>query len=173
MAIRFDRDKRKDTHAHRMKRNHRIAARGSKDVLRFAPNFSVYVLPPNVVCLYSEDRKFFLHGELYCALASAIGQRGKNLREILRDLEHKFPPDKVHEAIRRLIERRFAATRELSLPESAAAYWASLGLVPEIAATELKKYRVGIRALEVAGAAELEEALNNLGIRVSKRSADL
>ena len=45
----------------------------SKDVPQFAQNFSVYVLPPDVVCLYSEDRKFFLHGELYCALASAIG----------------------------------------------------------------------------------------------------
>jgi hypothetical protein len=31
------------------------------------------VLPPDVVCLYSEDRKFFLHGALYCALAAAIG----------------------------------------------------------------------------------------------------
>ena len=41
----------------------------SKDVPQFAPNFTVYVLPPDVVCLYSEDRKFFLHGELYCALA--------------------------------------------------------------------------------------------------------
>jgi hypothetical protein len=41
----------------------------SKDVAQFARNFTVYVLPPDVVCLYSEDRKFFLHGELYCALA--------------------------------------------------------------------------------------------------------
>ena len=43
----------------------------SKEVAQFAPNFTVYVLPPDVVCLYSEDRKFFLHGELYCALATA------------------------------------------------------------------------------------------------------
>ena len=41
-----------------------------KDVPQFAPNFTVYVLPPDVVCLYSEDRKFLLHGELYCALAA-------------------------------------------------------------------------------------------------------
>ncbi len=41
----------------------------SRDAPRFAPNFTVYVLPPDVVCLYSEDRKFFPHGELYCALA--------------------------------------------------------------------------------------------------------
>src|SRR4051812_31095787 len=27
--------------------------RGSKDLIQFAPNFSVYVLPPDAVCLYS------------------------------------------------------------------------------------------------------------------------
>ena len=54
------------------KRGNSSTQRDSKAVPRFAPNFSVYVLPPDVVCLYSEDRKFFLHGELYCALASAI-----------------------------------------------------------------------------------------------------
>ena len=43
----------------------------SKDVPQFAPNFTVYVLPPHVVCLYSEDRKFFLHGVRYYALGSA------------------------------------------------------------------------------------------------------
>ena len=35
-----------------------------KGIPQFAPNFTVYVLPPDVVCLYSEDRKFLLHGEL-------------------------------------------------------------------------------------------------------------
>src|ERR1700733_10375547 len=48
----------------------------NKDVPRFAPNFSVFVLPPDAVCLYSEDRKFFLYGELYCKLAAAIGPGG-------------------------------------------------------------------------------------------------
>ena len=61
----------------------------SKDVPQFAPNFSVYVLPPDVVCLYSEDRKFFLHGELYCALASAIGA-GKSFQQIARELDARF-----------------------------------------------------------------------------------
>src|SRR3984893_9079945 len=51
--------------------NDRVGMR-DKDVLRFAPNFTVYVLPPNAVCLYSEDRKFFLHRNLYCALAERI-----------------------------------------------------------------------------------------------------
>jgi ribosomal protein S12 methylthiotransferase accessory factor len=57
-------------------RNRRAARQTRKDVLRFAPNFTAYVLPPDAVCLYSEDRKFFLHGELYCAVATAIGKGG-------------------------------------------------------------------------------------------------
>jgi hypothetical protein len=42
-----------------------VASKTRKGILQFAPNFTAYVLPPDVVCLYSEDRKFFLHGELY------------------------------------------------------------------------------------------------------------
>ena len=57
------------------KRGNGSTQRDSKAVARFAPNFSVYVLPPDVVCLYSEDRKFFLHGALYCALAAADRRR--------------------------------------------------------------------------------------------------
>ncbi len=76
-------------------------------VPRFAPNFTVYVLPSDVVCLYSEDRKFFLHGRLYCALASAIGKGGKSVREHIRGLAQDFPPDKIHEALKRLADRRY------------------------------------------------------------------
>src|SRR5271165_6365593 len=78
-----------------------------KDVPRFAPNFSVYVLPPDVVCLYSEDRKFLLHGELYCALAYAIGKGGRSFGKLIRDLERDFPSDKIHEALKRLVDRRY------------------------------------------------------------------
>src|SRR5271169_4878993 len=75
--------------------------RNGKSVPQFAPNFTVYALPPDVVCLYSEDRKFLLHGELYCALASAIGKGKKSFRELVRDLEKEFPSDKIPEAIGR------------------------------------------------------------------------
>ena len=78
----------------------------NKDVPQFAQNFSVYVLPPDVVCLYSEDRKFFLHGELYCALATAIGA-GKSVGEIVRSLGKRFPTDKIDEALKRLVDRRY------------------------------------------------------------------
>ena len=78
-----------------------------KDVPRFAPNFSVYLLPPETVCLYSEDRKFFLHGELYCALALAIGDGKRSFREIVGPLEQHFPSDKIQEALKRLIDRRY------------------------------------------------------------------
>jgi len=102
MAIRTGRDKRRNARAHRMTGDHRdrIAQHDSKDVPRFAPNFTVYVLPSKVVCLYSEDRKFFLHGELYCALTSAIGEGRKSFRELVRALERNFPSDKIHEALK-------------------------------------------------------------------------
>ena len=113
----------------------------SKDVPRFAPNFSVYLLPPETVCLYSEDRKFFLHGELYCALALAIGEGKRSFREIVGPLEQRFPSDKIQEALKRLVDRRYivlsprsrAASRSRS-SDQAAAYWASLGVPPEVAA---------------------------------------
>src|SRR5271163_918373 len=99
-----------------------------KSVPQFAQNFSVYVLPPDVVCLYSEDRKFFLHGELYCALASAIGKGGKSLPELVHELGRNFPTDKVEEALKRLIERRYIVPATASSASAVAGYWASLGL---------------------------------------------
>jgi ribosomal protein S12 methylthiotransferase accessory factor len=145
----------------------------SKDVPRFAPNFTVYVLPPDVVCLYSEDRKFFLHGELYCALASAIGEGSRSFRQLVRELAQNFPPDKIHEALKRLLERRFVVATPRSSADTVAAYWASLGLSPESAEKNLNKCRVRIQSIDVQGAAELGAALRGLGARVVKRSADL
>jgi oxazoline/thiazoline synthase len=144
----------------------------SKDVPQFAQNFTVYVLPPDVVCLYSEDRKFFLHGELYCALASAMGA-GRSCRELVRELEQDFPSDKIHEALKRLVDRRFVVPTPRSSVGAAGAYWASLGLLPETAERNLQKIRVRIQSIEVQGAMELGAALSGLGVRVVKRSADL
>ena len=99
--------------------------RASQEIPQFAPNFTVYVLPPDVVCLYSEDRKFFLHGELYCALASAIAKGGKSFRELVGELEPDFPSDKIEEALRRLIERRYVVPASRS-PVGAVAGYLSL-----------------------------------------------
>src|SRR5437868_9257709 len=109
-------------------RRNRVAQHAGNDVPRFAPNFSVYVLPGDVVCLYSEDRKFFLHGELYCALAYAIGEGGRSLPQLVSELEHKFPADKINEALKRLLDRRFIVAKAHSSRDTVAAYWASLGL---------------------------------------------
>jgi ribosomal protein S12 methylthiotransferase accessory factor len=130
------------------------------------------VLPPDVVCLYSEHRKFFLHGELYCALASAIGA-GRSVRELVRELERDFPSDKIHEALKRLIDRRFVVPTSHSSAGATAAYWASLGLSPEAAEKNLQKFRVRIQSIDVQGATELGAALSGLGVRVVKRPADL
>ncbi len=99
-----------------MKRSGQKTARAStakrktaarQDVPQFAPNFTVYVLPPDTVCLYSEDRKFFLHGEVYCALAAIIGKGGKGFPEIAAELSKNFPPDEIEQALKGLMERRY------------------------------------------------------------------
>jgi ribosomal protein S12 methylthiotransferase accessory factor len=154
-------------------RANRFSLADSKDVPQFAPNFSVYVLPPDVVCLYSEDRKFFLHGALFCALAALIGKGGKSFREIVRQLERDFPPQAVHEALKRLIERRYVVPASPASAGAAAAYWASLGLPPETAERNLQNVRVRIQAIDVQGAAKLEAALRSLGVRIVKRTGDL
>ena len=151
----------------------KFALHNSKDVPRFAPNFTVYALPPDIVCLYSEDRKFFLHGELYCALASAIGQGGKSFRQIAAELRRYYPADKIQEALKRLVERRYILPASPSSDGAVAAYWSSLGLSPPDAARNLEKCRVAIQWIDVKGAKELGAALTSLGVRVVKRSADL
>src|SRR6185437_5443006 len=88
--------------------------------IRFSPNFSVYVLPPDVVCLYSENRKVFLRGELYCALASRIGA-GERREAINNALSSKFPAVKIDEAFRRLFDRGFVVSAT-GIDGTAAAY---------------------------------------------------
>jgi ribosomal protein S12 methylthiotransferase accessory factor len=129
------------------------------------------VLAPDVVCLYSEDRKFFLHGELYCALASAIAN-GKSVRALVHELEQRFPADKVQEAVQRLLDRRFA-TLDLKFSGAIPGYWASLGLSWETVEKNLRAVVVSVQPIDVQGAEEITAALRELGVRVTKRSADL
>jgi ribosomal protein S12 methylthiotransferase accessory factor len=151
--------------------------RANKDVLQFAPNFTAYVLPPDVVCLYSEDRKFFLHGELYCALASAIGTKGCSAAKLADELARKFPPEAINEAIKRLLDRRYVISKPSGhVPAHAntvAGLWASLGLPDTAAEQNLHNCRVRLETIDVKGAAELSKALQELGVRVVKTSADL
>jgi len=147
--------------------------RAGKDIAQFAPNFTVYVLPPDAVCLYSEDRKFFLHGELYCALATAIGKGGKSLQQLFAEFAKRFPPDKVEEALKRLIERRYIIEASPASTGVVAGYWASLGLPPGQAEQNLANCRVRVEAIDVQGAAEFADALSEFGVLVSKRDADL
>jgi ribosomal protein S12 methylthiotransferase accessory factor len=152
----------------------RVARQPLKDILRFAPNFTAYVLPPEVVCLYSEDRKFFLHGDLYCALATAIGKNGKAAPEIVRQLSKSFPADKIEEAIKRLLERRYIVTgASRAFAGAVAGYWASLGLPAEVAEQNLRNCPVQVEAIDVKGARELAAALSKLGVQIAKRSPKL
>ena len=144
-----------------------------KDVLEFAPNFSVYLLPQDVVCLYSEDRKFMLHGALYGALAAAIAKGGRTVGQIFGELEADFPAEKIEAGLQRLIARRYVLPVSAGSQTPAAAYWVSLGLSPVAAEENLRNCRVRVLAHDVEGAAELEAGLENLGVRIVKRAADL
>jgi oxazoline/thiazoline synthase len=143
-----------------------------KDVLQFAPNFTVYVLPPDVVSLYSEHRKFFLHGELYCAIAEAIGKNGKSAQVLMRDLAKKYPLDQIQEGLKRLFDRRYITQASPSTTGIVAGFWANLGLPPEVAEKNLAGFRVRVDAFDVKGAGELTTALTDLGVRVVNRSAN-
>ena len=132
------------------------------------------MLPPDQVCLYSEDRKFFLHGELYCALATAIGKGGKSLQQLVAELGKLFPSEKVEEALKRLIERQYLVEASATSNSVQAGYWASLGLPPGMAEQNLANCRVRIEAIDVQGAKEFTKALSELGVRVvTGRAADL
>src|SRR5579863_6476691 len=149
------------------------SSRRAKDIAQFAPNFTVYTLPPDQVCLYSEDRKFFLHGELYCELAAAIGKGGKSLQQLVAELGKRFPPEKVEEALKRLIERQYLVEASATSNTVQAGYWASLGLPPGMAEQNLAGCRVRVEAIDVQGAKEFAKALSDLGVRVVPRNADL
>jgi oxazoline/thiazoline synthase len=156
------------------KRKTRPSRRAPKDIAQFAPNFTVYVLPPDQVCLYSEDRKFFLHGELYVALATAIGKGGKSLQQLFGELGKRFPSEKVEEALKRLIERQYIVEASDASNSALAGYWASLGLPPGMAEQNLANCRVRVEAIDVAGGKEFAKALTDAGARVvSGRAADL
>jgi oxazoline/thiazoline synthase len=149
------------------------ASINNKDVPRFAPNFSVYVMPPDTVCLYSEDRKFFLYGELYCKLAAAIGKGGKSVLKLVRELEREFPADKIREALQRLFDRRYVLRNSRTAGDINTAYWVSLGLSPETAEKNLQNCRVRVESIAVDGGKELIAALRKLGVRIVDRGADL
>ncbi len=139
--------------------------------MRFAPNYAVYLVPPDAVCLYSEHRKFFLRGALYVAIAELIGA-GEDRAAITLALADRFPAAKIDEAFRRLIDRRFVVPAALAQNETAA-YWASLGLDPAVAIENLQKFGVRIESLGVAGRDDLVDALRGFGVRVVEEEGDL
>jgi oxazoline/thiazoline synthase len=142
-------------------------------VLQFAPHFTVYALSPETLCLYSEDRKFLLHGQVYCAIAALIAENGKSVRDVAGVLEQYFPADHINEAIRRLLAGGYVVPRSKATTGVMAAFWASLGLSPEAAEQNLDRHRIRVQAVGVEGEAELCAALGALGARIVKRSPDL
>jgi oxazoline/thiazoline synthase len=150
-----------------------LAPHNLDEVLQFAPNFTVYALPSDALCLYSEDRKFILHGTLYCAIAALIAESGKSARDLVSVLEQYFPSEQICEALKRLLDRRYVLPKSSSTNGPVAAYWASMGLPPETAGKNLEQCRIRVLALDVQGETELSAALAELGARVVKRSPNL
>ncbi|HYA80196.1 MAG TPA: TOMM precursor leader peptide-binding protein, partial [Methylocystis sp.] len=156
-----------------MTNNKDVLAELGDEIPQFAPNFSVYLLQTDLVCLYSEDRKFLLHGELYGALATMIAKGGKSFQKLARELEKTYPADMIRHALTRMLERRYILPASRASRGQVAAYWASLGFSPQIAAKNLENCRVRLQSLDVEGAVELEAALKAQGVRVVKRGGDL
>ena len=73
-----------------------LAPHNLDEALQFAPNFTVYALPSDVLCLYSEHRKFLLHGTLYCSIGALLAESGKSARDLVSVLEEYFPSDQIH-----------------------------------------------------------------------------
>src|SRR5215475_4626520 len=142
----------------------KTSPKAAKEIVQFAPNFTAYVLPPATICLYSEHRKFFLHGELYVALAETIGKNGKGTQDIIAELSHKYPVDQIQEGLKRLYERRYVTIASPVTTGPVAGFWASLGLPPEAAENALANYSVRVDAIDVKGAKELSAALTDLGV---------
>jgi ribosomal protein S12 methylthiotransferase accessory factor len=147
-----------------------LAPHDPDEVLQFAPNFSVYVLPSEVLCLYSEDRKFLLHGTLYCAIGALLAESPRSARDIADVLEPYFPADQTNEAMKRLLDRRHLVSKANIANGAIAAYWESLGLPLEEARKNLEHHKIKIHSADVDGEEELSAALSALGARIVKRS---
>src|ERR1700755_3025594 len=126
------------------KRKTRATRRRAKAHREFAAHFTGYLLPPESICLYSEHRKFFLHGTLYCAIAASVGKTGKSRAALVRELSAKFPLAMVEEALRRLTDRNYLVAASPTTTGPVAGFWASIGLPPEIAKQNLDGCRVKI-----------------------------
>ena len=89
-------------------------------------------------------------------------------------LEKEFPSDKIHEALKRLLDRRYIVPKSRASAAVAAAYWASLGLPPEAAEKNLQKCRVRIRVDRCEGRKGTRDSPRAGWASAScKRSADL
>ena len=150
-----------------------FAPHSGETIPQISPNFTVFQLSPDTLCLYSEDRKFLLHGQVFCALAALIAEGGQSFEQLVHTLERGFPREHILEALQRLIARRYIVAKPGSLSQLASAYWASLGLAPETAEKNLQDCRVRVQAFNVQGEQELADALGELGVRVVKRSPEM
>ena len=106
------------------------------------------------------------------ARSRSVSARARTPTPYVRRYPPNFPANSIDEAFKRLLDRRFVIPTSAS-DGVAAAYWASLGLPPDVAAKNLQKVSVQIETIGIGGARALEEALDVFGVKVVKRGGDL
>ena len=124
---------------------------------RFAPEFDVYVLPPDAVLFISESRKIALRGSAYVSIANLI-DGGKSRTEIEGVLAGRHSPALIAEAFARLKRQGLLLERGEGLG-AFGAFFSSLGVVPELARERLASLPVFF----AGGAEPVESAFERLG----------
>ena len=142
----------------------------SKDVPRFAEFQRLFAATRRGVPLFRRPK--VLSSRFAFLRARVRDRSGKEFSRHLSRAGAGVPFRQIHEAMKRLLDRRFIVPTSRA-SGGTAADWASLGLSTEAAEKSLQKCRVRIELINVQGAKELATALEALGVRVVKRSADL
>ena len=168
MATISGRGKGQHDHADHGTDDHRSGpALNSKDVPTFAPNFTVYLLPPDLgVSLFRAPQVLPPRRALLCAGFNNRRRRKWTIGEIVRGLEQEFSNGQDPRSPDAAGRPPLCPAGSPSSAGVVAAYWASLGLSPQAAQKNLQTCRVRIQSIDVQGAKELGAALSRLGVRV-------
>ena len=121
-----------------------FAPHSGETIRNSRPTSRFFSYRPKLCASTRRTRKFLLHGQVFCALAALIAEGGQSFDKLVKALEQAFPREHIQEALQRLIVRRYIVAKPGSLSGLAAAYWASLGLAPDVAEKNLQECRAGI-----------------------------
>jgi len=107
-------------------RKTRSIGNAGKEVLQFAPNFTAYVLPPDIVASILKTANSFFTANSIARSPPRSDRAERITQRWLRELSPQFPSDKIEEAVKRLSNDATSSSQHPRRP--VAGYWASLGL---------------------------------------------